>query len=66
MCRHDPPCPTGEEPDHQAARLVAHHPEQGWSLFSNGVVSFDDTGALGPGGEIILPHRPVTSEEATA
>jgi hypothetical protein len=37
---------------------VATHPEQGWSLLCNGVVVFEDTGELLPGGEIIAPHRP--------
>jgi hypothetical protein len=34
------------------------HPEQGWSLLCNGVVIFDDTGELLPGGGAIAPHRP--------
>jgi hypothetical protein len=37
---------------------VACHPEQGWSLLCNGVVTFDDTGELLPGGGVIAPHRP--------
>ncbi|MGW2732477.1 DUF5999 family protein, partial [Streptomyces sp. NPDC001494] len=28
----------------RSARLVAHHPEQGWSLLCNGVLLFEDTG----------------------
>jgi hypothetical protein len=32
-------------------------PEQGWSLLCNGVVVFEDTVELLPGGEIIAPHR---------
>jgi hypothetical protein len=46
MCEHEPHCPDAEAPDHQAARVVAAHPEQGWSLLCNGVVLFDDTGEL--------------------
>src|SRR5262249_22251087 len=34
------------------------HPEQGWSLLCNGVVAFDDTGALLPNGRSIPPHQP--------
>ncbi|MEU2407423.1 DUF5999 family protein, partial [Streptomyces rubiginosohelvolus] len=32
MCAHNPPCPTAMAPDREAARPVAHRPEQGWSL----------------------------------
>jgi hypothetical protein len=42
-------------------RSGAHHcqpPEQGWSLLCNGVVIFEDTGELLPGGAFIAPHRP--------
>lgn len=58
MCPHQPPCPTSDEPDRDAARTLAAHPEQGWSLLCNGVVVFDDTGELLPNGGIIAPHRP--------
>jgi Family of unknown function (DUF5999) len=37
---------------------VASHPEQGWSLLCNGVIVFEDTGDLLPGGQTIAPHRP--------
>src|SRR5690349_16925710 len=30
MCQHQPQCPDALAPDHQAARAVATHPEQGW------------------------------------
>ncbi|WP_405594890.1 DUF5999 family protein [Streptomyces sp. NBC_01410] len=61
MCSHRPACPTADHPDRDAARVVAAHPEQGWSLLCNGTVVFDDTGELLPGGEIIPPHRPVVT-----
>jgi len=38
-----------------AARVMVSHPEQGWSLLCNGVVLFDDAGALLPGGQGIAP-----------
>ncbi|MFE2475348.1 MULTISPECIES: DUF5999 family protein [Streptomyces] len=60
MCHHKPICPSAEAADRQAAKPVANHPEQGWSLLCNGVLLFEDTGELLPGGEIIAPHRPVT------
>lgn len=61
MCQHQPPCPTAESNDREAARLMAHHPEQGWSLLCNGVLLFEDTGELLPDGKIIAPHRPLRS-----
>jgi Family of unknown function (DUF5999) len=56
-CHHFPPCPAATAPGRDAARTVAAHPEQGWSLLCNGVVLFDDTGELLPGGQA-LPPRP--------
>jgi hypothetical protein len=57
MCRHLPTCPTAQATDRDAARSVATHPEQGWSLLCNGVVIFDDTGELLPDGQIVAPRR---------
>ncbi|SEE15298.1 hypothetical protein SAMN05216483_5480 [Streptomyces sp. 2131.1] len=61
MCQHQPPCPTADSADREAARQVAHHPEQGWSLLCNGVLLFEDTGELLPDGKIIAPHRPLAA-----
>ncbi|MFI6881154.1 DUF5999 family protein [Streptomyces sp. NPDC050400] len=58
MCTHATPCPTAESPDGEAAIVVAAHPELGWSLLCNGLLVFDDTGALLPDGSIVAPHRP--------
>jgi hypothetical protein len=49
-CPHVPPCPTANASDHRAARIIASHPEQGWNLLCNGVVVFDDNGAIMPDG----------------
>jgi uncharacterized protein DUF5999 len=57
MCQHQPPCPPAAAADREAARVVVSHPEQGWSLLCNGVVLFDDTGALLPGGQSVRPHQ---------
>jgi hypothetical protein len=57
MCQHQPPCPSADSADREAAHLVAHHPEQGWSLLCNGVVIFEDTGELLPDGRVVAPHR---------
>ena len=43
--------------DRGAAHTVATHPEQGWSLLCNGVVLFEDTGELLPGGQALPPRR---------
>ncbi|WP_331722361.1 DUF5999 family protein [Streptomyces canus] len=59
MCTHTPKCPTADSPEAEAARVVAGHPEQGWSLLCNGVVVFEDTGELLPDGRAIAPHRPL-------
>ena len=57
-CPHVPPCPSADAADHDAARVVSTHPEQGWSLLCNGVVAFEDTGELLPDGRTVAPHRP--------
>ncbi len=56
-CRHLPRCPAATAPDRDAAHTVAAHPEQGWSLLCNGVVLFEDTGELLPGGQALPPRR---------
>jgi len=56
-CPHIPRCPAATAPDHDAARTVAAHPEQGWSLLCNGVVLFDDSGELLPGGRALPPPQ---------
>jgi Family of unknown function (DUF5999) len=58
MCPHTPSCPEAKAPDREAARTIVSHPEQGWSLLCNGIVVFEDTGELLPGGGAIAPHRP--------
>ncbi|HLT11736.1 MAG TPA: DUF5999 family protein [Micromonosporaceae bacterium] len=57
MCNHNPPCPSADAVDHESARVVARHPEQGWSLLCNGVIVFEDTGVLLPDGTTVAPHR---------
>lgn len=56
-CPHLPPCPPPQARNCVAARVIAGHPEQGWSLLCNGVVAFEDTGALLPDGSVIEPGR---------
>ncbi len=57
MCRHDPPCPAPDDVDREAARIVATHPEQGWSLLCNGIVLFEDCGEILPDGHCIHARR---------
>ncbi|MFG2886536.1 DUF5999 family protein [Streptomyces sp. NPDC048297] len=63
MCQHQPPCPPAESADRESARLLSHHPEQGWSLLCNGVLLFEDTGELLPDGRVIAPHRASGADE---
>ena len=64
MCQHSPSCPPAEAAGRDAARVVAYHPEQGWSLLCNGVLVFDDTGEILPDGRVIAPHRAECSPQA--
>ena len=57
ICHHIPRCPAATAPDHDAARTVTTHPEQGWSLLCNGVVLFDDYGELLPDGRAVSPGQ---------
>lgn len=64
MCQHQPSCPPADACDHDAARLIAFHPEQGWGLLCNGVVVFDDTGELLPDGTTLPAQRSPRAREA--
>lgn len=66
MCTHQPPCPAAGADGREAARVIAAHPDQGWSLLCNGVVLFDDTGELLPDGVAVSPHRPLCNLRAAA
>ena len=65
MCQHQPPCPTADSADREAAHLLAHFPEQGWSLLCNGVLLFEDTGELLPDGRVVAPRRPLGARHFT-
>jgi len=58
VCHHHPHCPSSQANDRLAAQIIAAHPEQGWSLLCNGVVVFDDNGALLPDG-CVMDQGPV-------
>ncbi len=57
MCSHQPPCPTADSSDRDAAAVLSAHPEQGWSLLCNDTILFDDTGELLPDGRVVPPRR---------
>ena len=59
MCQHRPQCPSAQALDRMAARIAVSHPEQGWNLLCNGIVLFDDAGALLPGGQVLVPQAAV-------
>jgi Family of unknown function (DUF5999) len=59
-CQHTPRCPDAQATDRGVAKVVASHPEQGWSLLCNGVVLFDDAG------ELLLDAPAVAPSPATA
>ena len=48
MCSHPIPCPNAWASDAAAARVIADHTEQGWSLLCNSVILFTDGGMLRP------------------
>lgn len=56
-CIHQPACPSPDAADRYRAHVVAAHPEQGWSLLCNGVIVFDDLGAVLPGRLLIPAQR---------
>ncbi len=56
-CNHVPMCPGADNPDRDAAHVIAGHPEQGWSLLCNGVVLFEDSGEILPNGACMDARR---------
>ncbi len=64
MCQHQPQCPDAKAPDRMAARVAVSHPEQGWSLLCNGIVLFDDAGALLPGGQPFVSRAAIALRAA--
>jgi hypothetical protein len=55
MCAHNPDCPSADTHDACSAHVVAPHHEQGWCLLCNGVILFDDGGAILPNGSTLEP-----------
>ncbi|GLF98134.1 DUF5999 family protein [Streptomyces yaizuensis] len=65
-CPHTPPCPEPDAKNGANAHTVTCNTVQGWVLLCNGVLLFDDTGALLPDGQIIAPHRPTGTRQVAA
>jgi hypothetical protein len=55
MCDHIPTCPAASARRRFTACVLVRYPEQGWSRLCNGLIVFDDGGALLPDGEAIAP-----------
>lgn len=53
MCQHSPHCPTSDAADACGAQVRTPRPEQGWYLLCNGVIFFDDGGAILPNGTVL-------------
>jgi hypothetical protein len=64
MCPHAPPSPAADARNREAARQIAAHPAQSWNLLCNGIITFDDTGALLPDGTVAKPHSAVSRSPA--
>jgi hypothetical protein len=56
MCAHNPTCPPADASDARQACVVCRHDEQGWCLLCNGVIAFDDGGAILPNGSALPPR----------
>jgi hypothetical protein len=65
MCQHLPACPDAHAPDRTAARVAADHLEQGWSMLCNGVVLFEDGGALLADGRAVAPAASAVRPQPT-
>jgi hypothetical protein len=55
MCQHQQPCPSATAPGALTAHVVVTRYDQGWSQLCNGIVVFDDLGALLPDGRSVDP-----------
>ncbi|MFI1189764.1 DUF5999 family protein [Streptomyces californicus] len=55
-CKHTPPCPPADAPDHGAALVTAFVPGQGYALLCNGVLRLEDTGEVLPDGQVVPPY----------
>jgi hypothetical protein len=54
-CDHRPPCPAADATNAHEAHVTIWHLEQGWRLLCNGVILFDDGGAILPDRRTVEP-----------
>jgi hypothetical protein len=66
ICAHWPPCPDAYAPNRLAAHVISDHLEQGWELLCNGIVVFDDCGALLPDGQSVSAQTSTVRTSALA
>jgi hypothetical protein len=68
MCDHEPRCPRAGSAQQSMAQCRVSHAEQGWALLCNGLILFEDGGAILPTGEAVAPpvRRPATRTLAKA
>jgi Family of unknown function (DUF5999) len=66
MCNHKPRCPSGTALSGIHARITAFHPEQGWYRLCNGVLLFDDGGALLVDRRVISPQAALADRRCLA
>jgi hypothetical protein len=57
MCQHTPDFPSSDAADACKAHVRTPHPEQGWYLLCNGVIFFEDGGAILPNGAVLGNRR---------
>jgi len=65
QCAHQPPCPPADATGRLSAVVIAARPEQGWSLLCNGVITFEDTGAIA-GEHVVSPQRVTAIQKVDA
>jgi hypothetical protein len=63
-CDHVPCCPAASATDCRKAHVRTSHAEQGWCLLCNGVIFFDDGGAILPDGHVLEPLNSESSRAA--
>jgi hypothetical protein len=54
-CDHRPPCPAADATNAHEAHVAIWHVEQGWCLLCNGVILFEDGGAILPDCRTVEP-----------
>ena len=61
MCDHTPCCPSAGSATCRSAHTRVRNDQQGWCLLCNGVIVFDDGGAILPDGGVLDPPAPVAA-----